>query len=388
MSSEMELIQQSLNRSFFKLFLPKQLEKKFKQESINSAAISFKTNAAILSVAFFIILVLALAFLDITMLEQWPIACVVIFLSLATVSVLVQVRAFDKYYQLYTGILASFALTASSAIPYFMEGEIMLEITLIASIYCIVIVYTMTKLLFIHAVFWCLLSVLFTIALLHYFTVSIPWLTFHLHITAGNIFGITLAYIIEHREKKLFLNTLLLELEKTELNSVKALAEQQSTLQRKISKFLESLTSDQTLENLGATILSEISTHITYHVGAVYYLKNAQLFRFGDYALSSERKKVNAYALNESLLGAAIQSKKIELIQKLPSDFLEIASGVGKADVCSLLLVPIMFEGKVIGGMEFGSFNHFNEMDLAFFEGTTLGLGITVNSCIHKSQVK
>jgi len=119
-----------------------------------------------------------------------------------------------------------------------MKGEVMYEITLIASFSCIVIVYTMVNLLFFNVFFWCLLSVLLSLGILNYFKVSVPWLTFHLHITAGHIFGITLAYIIEHREKKLFLHSRLLELEKIELNTVKALAEHQSELQLKISKFL------------------------------------------------------------------------------------------------------------------------------------------------------
>lgn len=388
MSSEMELIQQSLSRSFLKLILPKQLEKEFKQESISTAVKSFKTNVAILTIAFVVILTIALSILDTEILEEWPIACSVIFLCLATVSLLVRISALDKFYQVYTGFLAAIALTASSAIPYFMHGSVMIEITLVASIYCIIIVYTMTKLLFFNAVFWCLCSVVFSIFVLEYFSVTFSWLTFHLHISAGHIFGITLAYIVEYREKQLFLNTRLLNLEKNELNQIKAIAEQRAETQAKISKFLESLSSDQSLLSLGKNIMSEMSSHLSFQVAAIYYIESASLIRFGAYALGAEQSKKESYAFNETLLGASIQRNKTEIVDNFSTEHLDIVSGIGKAKVCYLLTMPILFEGQAIGGLEIGSFKNFSESNLEFLEGVKFGLGVTVNSCKNKIDAR
>jgi hypothetical protein len=386
MSSEILEIQQSLERGFFKLNLPTNLEKAFRKELTNSAAGSFKTNSAILSVAFLIILAITASVLDAKLLELWPIACGVIFSCLVVVSVLVRIAWLDKYYQFYTGLLASIALTASSAIPYFMKGELMIEITLIASIYCIVIVYTMTKLLFFNAVVWCLLSVVFTLIVLDYFSASFSWLTFHIHITVGHIFGITLAYIMEHREKNLFLSNRLMRLEKVELNKIRKVAERQSLLQAKISKFLESLSSDQSLSSLGVNILKEMSTHIVFNVASIYYLKGNTLIRFGSYALSDQSNKRKSYELNETLLGASIINNKIKILSEFPADSLAIGSGIGNADVCSLLHMPIQFEGNAIGGLELGAFKPFSDLDLELLEGIKLGLGITLSSCKSKDS--
>ena len=384
MSSEISDIQDSLERSFFKLILPADLEQAFRKDSVRTAAKSFKTNSAILSAAFMVILALVLSLLDISILELWPIACGVIFVCLVVVSVLVRVPSLDKYYQLYTGALASIVLTASSAIPYFMKGEVMVEITHIASIFCIVIVYTMAKLLFFNALFWCLLSVVFTLATLSYFSVSFSWLTFHLHITAAHAFGMTLAYLIEHREKALFLSNRLMSFEKIELNKIRKVAERQSILQSKISKFLESLASDQTLSALGENILNEMVVHMPFNVASIYYLDRNTLVRFGAYALSAQSNERQTYKLEETLLGSAIFNNKIEILDNFPADSLVIASGTGHAEVCSILHMPILFEGKAIGGLELGSFNAFSEMDIEFLQGIKLGLGVALNACKSK----
>ena len=79
------------------------------------------------------------------------------------------------------------------------------------------------------------------------------------------------------------------------------------------------------------------------------------------------------------------QLRVIEILNDFPAESLSIGSGIGNAEVCSILQVPILFEGAAIGGIELGGFKTFTDIDQDFLKGIKLGLGVTLNACMSKN---
>ena len=81
-----------------------------------------------------------------------------------------------------------------------------------------------------------------------------------------------------------------------------------------------------------------------------YELKAA--FAYNRYKLLNK-----SFRVGEGLLGACVAEKEEVYLRELPSEYIEITSGLGGANPRNLLIVPFIHEGKVLGVIELASFS-------------------------------
>jgi GAF domain-containing protein len=68
------------------------------------------------------------------------------------------------------------------------------------------------------------------------------------------------------------------------------------------------------------------------------------------------------------------------LISDLPNDTIPVRSGLFKAIPRNVIVLPILFEGRVKAVIELASLNTFTTSRLAFLEQLTSSIGIVLNS--------
>jgi signal transduction histidine kinase/HAMP domain-containing protein/CheY-like chemotaxis protein len=78
---------------------------------------------------------------------------------------------------------------------------------------------------------------------------------------------------------------------------------------------------------------------------------------------------------------AAAEKKRI-LITDVPSDYITICSGLGSAPASSVVILPILFEGEVLGVMELASFRRFSDVHLAFVDQFVDTIGVSINTIL------
>ena len=78
---------------------------------------------------------------------------------------------------------------------------------------------------------------------------------------------------------------------------------------------------------------------------------------------------------------AAAEKKRI-LITDVPSDYITISSGLGSAPASSVVILPILFEGEVLGVMELASFRRFSDVHLAFIDQFVDTIGVSINTIL------
>src|SRR6202011_2234391 len=94
-----------------------------------------------------------------------------------------------------------------------------------------------------------------------------------------------------------------------------------------------------------------------------------------------ERKGVNnRFRLGEGLVGQAALEKERILLTCVPSDYVQISSGLGEAALLNILVLPILFEGQVKAVMELSSLEQFNPTHHAFLDQLTESIGIVINT--------
>ncbi|MGI5398991.1 HAMP domain-containing protein [Streptomyces sp. CA-135486] len=84
---------------------------------------------------------------------------------------------------------------------------------------------------------------------------------------------------------------------------------------------------------------------------------------------------------------AALEKKRI-LLEEAPPDYIKINSGLGEASPTSVVIIPILFEDKLLGVIELASFSRFSDVHLAFFDQFVNTIGVAINTIIANSRTE
>ncbi|WP_405567322.1 HAMP domain-containing protein [Streptomyces sp. NBC_01167] len=88
------------------------------------------------------------------------------------------------------------------------------------------------------------------------------------------------------------------------------------------------------------------------------------------------------------LIAQAALEKKRVLVDAVPAGYISIESGLGSAPPTSIVIFPILFEGKVLGVIELASFSRFNEVHLAFIDQFVNTIGVSINTILSNARTE
>ncbi|MFE9764386.1 HAMP domain-containing protein [Streptomyces sp. NPDC005808] len=88
------------------------------------------------------------------------------------------------------------------------------------------------------------------------------------------------------------------------------------------------------------------------------------------------------------LVRQAAREKKRILVEEAPPDYIKINSGLGEAAPTSVVIIPILFEDKLLGVIELASFSRFSDVHLAFFDQFVNTIGVAINTIIANSRTE
>ncbi|MEU9156883.1 HAMP domain-containing protein [Streptomyces sp. NPDC048417] len=82
----------------------------------------------------------------------------------------------------------------------------------------------------------------------------------------------------------------------------------------------------------------------------------------------------------EALIGTAAQEKRTILVEKAPTGYLKISSGLGEAPPAQVIVLPVLFEGNVLGVIELASFTPFTHIQKDFLNQIAEMIATSVNT--------
>ncbi|MFC9756631.1 HAMP domain-containing protein [Streptomyces sp. NPDC056921] len=88
------------------------------------------------------------------------------------------------------------------------------------------------------------------------------------------------------------------------------------------------------------------------------------------------------------LITQAATEKRRILIDAVPTEYITISSGLGAAPPASVVILPILFEDRVLGVIELASFSRFSEVHLAFVDQFVNTIGVSINTIIANSRTE
>jgi signal transduction histidine kinase/DNA-binding response OmpR family regulator len=107
---------------------------------------------------------------------------------------------------------------------------------------------------------------------------------------------------------------------------------------------------------------------------------NTMLNLAASYAFNNRKHLANKFKLREGLIGQCAYEKSRILLTNVPSDYVQISSGLGEAPPLNVIVLPALFEGDVNAVIELASFSRFSETHQSFLNQLMESIGIVLNT--------
>ncbi|MFG2297971.1 HAMP domain-containing protein, partial [Streptomyces sp. NPDC048603] len=90
----------------------------------------------------------------------------------------------------------------------------------------------------------------------------------------------------------------------------------------------------------------------------------------------------------EGLIGMVAEEKRTILVENTPPGYLKISSGLGEAPPAHVIVLPVLFEAKVLGVIELASFQPFTQIQKDFLSQIAEMIGTSVNTISVNSRTE
>ncbi|MCB0430887.1 MAG: response regulator [Flavobacteriales bacterium] len=165
--------------------------------------------------------------------------------------------------------------------------------------------------------------------------------------------------------------------------------ERTKRLQQSSEEINNILRGDKDLTPLCTDILSYLATFTSATVGTFYTtdLNGNQELTAG-YALNKKAYKNKVIEPGIGLVGQVALEQKIIRFNNLPKDYLQTTSGTGEANVTYLTGLPLIYNNKLVGVLELGTFEVIPEEHMRTLSGHTENIAIAVNAAKSKMRTE
>ncbi|MEV0176992.1 HAMP domain-containing protein [Streptomyces sp. NPDC050803] len=142
------------------------------------------------------------------------------------------------------------------------------------------------------------------------------------------------------------------------------------------------------LQDVASLIMSELTPVVSAQHGAFFLAMpdaghngddQYELRMLGSYGYSMGSMPTS-FRPGEALVGTAAQEKRTILVENAPSGYLKISSGLGEAPPAQVIVLPVLFEGKVLGVIELASFTPFTQIQKDFLNQIAEMIATSVNT--------
>ncbi len=163
--------------------------------------------------------------------------------------------------------------------------------------------------------------------------------------------------------------------------------EDKEWLQTGVAKLNDKMVGEKDVETLANDMLDLLVEHTKSHVAALYVLgEDKYLHLTGGYALNKvEDSKI---ALGEGLLGQCLESRELILLENLPDTNLTISFATGQTKPKTIVAVPILRDGLMVGVIELGTLNTYPQRKLDFLKSVSNNIGVAIHVAQNRKKLQ
>lgn len=163
----------------------------------------------------------------------------------------------------------------------------------------------------------------------------------------------------------------------------------QNWLKTSISELSDKMRGERDPGELGNIILAYLVHYTGARIGVMYITERRERLKMvSNYACDKRKNLPDEFSFGEGIVGQAALEKQRIIITNAPDDYIKVTSGLGEAVPRNIMVNPILFENKVIGVLELGSFNEFNEHQMNFLDLVMENIGVSLNAASARIRLK
>jgi len=153
-----------------------------------------------------------------------------------------------------------------------------------------------------------------------------------------------------------------------------------------ISHFASFLRShSKNLTEFSNELIKELVDYTKMEIGGIYlFIQNRRkknvLKLIASYAYDRNKYIDIELQEREGLPGTCAAEKATIYLEKIPNDYISIATGIGTTPPKSLILIPLKVESRVIGVLELASLEKLDSYKINFFEKLSENIALTIAS--------
>ncbi|MFH9974188.1 HAMP domain-containing protein [Streptomyces virginiae] len=194
------------------------------------------------------------------------------------------------------------------------------------------------------------------------------------------------------------INTMIVNLRDTTLAN-----KEQDWLKGNLARISALMQGRRDLDDVASLIMSELTPVVSAQHGAFFLAVPAggtteigtdggadgsyELRMRGSYAYAGGQMPIS-FRPGEGLIGAVAEEKRTILVENTPPGYLKISSGLGEAPPAHVIVLPVLFEGKVLGVIELASFTPFTQIQKDFLSQIAEMIGTSVNTISVNSKTE
>ncbi|MFE6612526.1 HAMP domain-containing protein [Amycolatopsis sp. NPDC057786] len=166
--------------------------------------------------------------------------------------------------------------------------------------------------------------------------------------------------------------------------------EEQDWLNSNLARISGLMQGHRDLRVVATLIMNELTPLVGAQHGTLFLTESGEdgtrLRLITSYGHSEDPDTPTDFAMGQSLIGQAAQTKKPIVVDRTPPGFVKISSSLGSAPPVTLIVLPIVFEDQVLGVIELASFGEFTAVRKDFLEQLMETIGVNVNTIIANAR--
>ncbi|MER7759004.1 HAMP domain-containing protein [Streptomyces sp. NPDC097619] len=195
------------------------------------------------------------------------------------------------------------------------------------------------------------------------------------------------------------INTMIVNLRDTTLAN-----KEQDWLKGNLARISGLMQGRRDLDDVAGLIMSELTPVVSAQHGAFYLAQppggagdigtepggpggSYELRMRGSYAYAGSAMPT-VFRPGEGLIGTVAEEKRTILVENTPPGYLKISSGLGEAPPAHVIVLPVLFEGKLLGVIELASFQPFTQIQKDFLNQIAEMIGTSVNTISVNSRTE
>ncbi|MEU7003760.1 HAMP domain-containing protein [Nonomuraea sp. NPDC046570] len=167
--------------------------------------------------------------------------------------------------------------------------------------------------------------------------------------------------------------------------------QEQDWLKSNLARISRLMQGHRDLIEVAKLIMSELTPLVSARYGAFYGTDPGgqhDLILIGGYGVRADRTPRPVFAIGEGIVGQAAAEGRPILLDDVPPKFITIDSGLSQSTPAQIVVLPILFESRVLGVLELASFTPFGEVHLDFLTQLVETIGVTMNTIIANSRTE